>query len=68
MQKSRQCFIFSHIVSLWELLSKGGMLKWRNIRLIGRGKEMSWEVGASDVSERTRNLIRGGQNWNGKKI
>lgn len=49
----------SHTVSLWELLSKG-MLKWRNIRLIGRGEEMSWEAGASDVSERTRNLIRGG--------
>lgn len=49
----------SHTVSLWELLSKE-MLKWRNIRLIGRGREMSWEAGASDVSERTRNLIGGG--------
>lgn len=68
MQKNRQCFIFSHTLSLWELLSKGGMLKWRNISLIGRGKEMAWEAGASDVSERTRNLIRGGESWNEKKI
>lgn len=36
--------------------------------MIERGKEMSWEAAASDVSERTRNLVRGGENWNEKKI